>query len=63
MDRLPSCAWCEEPVIEMPTTLHGVPYHWLCVKQRMILAREQVAAARRRRAAREDGSVALRRIR
>ena len=39
MDRPVWCAWCVDPIEEQPTRLHGVPFHWRCLRLRMAAIR------------------------
>jgi len=47
MDR---CAWCDAETDE-GTRLSGIPYHWRCLKRRMVMVREPPAAIDQRRRA------------
>jgi hypothetical protein len=39
------CAWCQNPV-ETPTIVRGVPFHWSCLKLRMVALRLLAAEER-----------------
>jgi hypothetical protein len=56
------CAWCDEPV-EDATEVNGIPFHWICLKQRLDARRQEAREARGGRQKPATSDRRLRRVR
>ena len=42
-DQFARCVWCDASVVAHPTYVKGLPYHWSCLKKRMVAIRRIAA--------------------